>query len=45
MGRLRETAVELEVPLHDVDVLGVVWHGHYYMLLETPDEIRRRLLG
>ena len=35
MGRLRETSVELEVPLHDVDVLGIVWHGHYYKYLEA----------
>ncbi len=35
MGRLRETSVELEVPLYDVDVLGVVWHGHYYKYLEA----------
>jgi acyl-CoA thioester hydrolase len=34
MERLRETAVELEVPFHDVDVMGVVWHGHYYKYLE-----------
>lgn len=32
--RLHETTVELEVPFHDVDALGVVWHGHYYKYLE-----------
>ena len=32
--RLRETSVELEVPFHDVDLMGVVWHGHYYKYLE-----------
>jgi acyl-CoA thioester hydrolase len=26
--------VEAEVPFHDVDSLGVVWHGHYYKYLE-----------
>jgi acyl-CoA thioester hydrolase len=32
--RLRETSVELEVPFHHVDVMGIVWHGHYYAYLE-----------
>jgi acyl-CoA thioester hydrolase len=41
MRRLRETSVELEVPFHDVDMLGVVWHGHYYKYLEAA---RTRLL-
>ena len=39
--RLHETCVELEVPFHDVDMLGVVWHGHYYKYLEAA---RTRLL-
>lgn len=26
--------VELEVPFHDCDPLGVVWHGHYYKFFE-----------
>lgn len=39
--RLVETCVELEVPFHDVDMLGVVWHGHYYKYLEAA---RTRLL-
>lgn len=40
--RWHETRVELEVPFHDVDPLGVVWHGHYYKYLEIA---RCRLLG
>ncbi len=28
-------SVELEVPFHDVDVLEVVWHGHYPKYLEA----------
>ncbi len=32
--RLHETSVEVEVPFHDVDLLGVVWHGHYFKYLE-----------
>jgi acyl-CoA thioester hydrolase len=39
--RLHETSVDLEVPFHDVDSLGVVWHGHYYKYLEVA---RTRLL-
>lgn len=27
-------SVELTVPFHDVDVLHVVWHGHYYKYFE-----------
>ena len=26
--------VELEIPFHDVDVLGVAWHGHYAKYLD-----------
>lgn len=26
--------VELEVPFHDVDLLGIAWHGHYCKYLE-----------
>lgn len=32
---MREATVELTVPFHDVDVLHVVWHGHYYKYLEV----------
>lgn len=39
--RLRETSVDLEVPFRHVDLLGVVWHGHYYAYME---EARTRLL-
>ncbi len=27
-------AVELEIPFHEVDVLGVAWHGHYPRYLD-----------
>ena len=27
-------SVEIEVPFHDVDMLKVVWHGHYYKYFE-----------
>jgi acyl-CoA thioester hydrolase len=32
--RHRETSIELEVPFHDIDGLGIVWHGHYYKYFE-----------
>lgn len=28
------TSVRLEVPFHDIDVLGIAWHGHYYKYFE-----------
>ncbi len=40
-ARLRETTVDLEVPFHDIDGLGIVWHGHYYKYFEVA---RTRLL-
>ena len=40
-GRLRETSVELEVPFRHVDLLGVVWYGHYF---EYMEEARTQLL-
>jgi len=41
MERLCKTAVEIEVPFRHVDLMGVVWHGHYYEYLE---EARTALL-
>jgi len=41
MQRLFETTVEIEVPFRHVDLMGVVWHGHYYEYLE---EARTALL-
>jgi len=32
--RLHETAVEAEVPFHDVDAQRIVWHGHYAKYFE-----------
>jgi acyl-CoA thioester hydrolase len=29
-----EAEVEIEIPFHDVDVMGVAWHGHYVKYLE-----------
>jgi acyl-CoA thioester hydrolase len=33
--RLHETQVELDVPFHHVDALGIVWHGHYPKYFEA----------
>jgi acyl-CoA thioester hydrolase len=33
-GPISETA-EIEVAFHDVDLMAVVWHGHYFKYLET----------
>ncbi|MEJ2608857.1 MAG: acyl-CoA thioesterase [Candidatus Thiodiazotropha sp.] len=27
-------SVQLEVPFHDIDILGIAWHGHYYKYFE-----------
>lgn len=27
-------AIEGEVPFHDVDLLAIAWHGHYYKYME-----------
>jgi acyl-CoA thioester hydrolase len=40
--RLHETSIELVVPFHDCDPLGVVWHGHYFKYLELA---RTAMLG
>ena len=34
-GFKAEVSVDLEVPFHDVDMLRVVWHGHYYKYFEV----------
>ncbi len=32
------TAIELTVPFHDVDAMGVVWHGNYFRYFEVARE-------
>jgi len=29
-----EAEITLEVPFHDIDILGIAWHGHYYKYFE-----------
>lgn len=43
--RLRETSVEFEVPFRHVDVIGVVWHGHYYAYMEEARTLLLRSCG
>ena len=43
--RLHETRVELEVPFHDVDLMRIVWHGHYYKYFEVARTKLLRSLG
>lgn len=31
---MTEAEVEIEIPFHDVDVMGVAWHGHYVKYFE-----------
>jgi acyl-CoA thioester hydrolase len=33
--RALKAEVQVEVPFHDVDVMGVAWHGHYVKYFET----------
>ena len=42
-----QVEVELEVPFHDVDMLQLVWHGHYYKYFELARTqlLRQRGLG
>jgi len=32
--QVRSAEVEIEVPFHDVDMVGIVWHGHYAKYFE-----------
>jgi len=27
-------SIELEIPFHDIDIMGISWHGHYAKYLE-----------
>lgn len=37
--------IELDVPFHDVDVMGVVWHGHYVKYFEQARTALLRKIG
>ena len=34
-GRMLVAEVDVEVPFHDADPMGVTWHGNYFRYLET----------
>ena len=38
-------AVTLEVPFHDVDSMGIVWHGHYLKYFEIARTALMRRVG
>jgi len=31
---MTEAEIVIEIPFHDIDVMGVAWHGHYVKYLE-----------
>ncbi|WP_005036028.1 acyl-CoA thioesterase [Holophaga foetida] len=37
--------ITLEVPFHDVDSMGIVWHGHYVKYLEIARTALIRSIG
>lgn len=37
--------VILEIPFHDVDAMGVAWHGHYLKYLEIARTALMRTIG
>jgi acyl-CoA thioester hydrolase len=37
--------VILEIPFHDVDAMGVAWHGHYMKYLEIARTAMMRKIG
>lgn len=37
--------VIIEIPFHDVDAMGVVWHGHYIKYLEIARTAMLRKVG
>jgi acyl-CoA thioester hydrolase len=34
MTKLHQTSIDLQIPFHDVDMMEVVWHGHYVKYFE-----------
>lgn len=37
--------VQIDIPFHDIDSLGVVWHGHYYKYFELARTALLRKYG
>jgi acyl-CoA thioester hydrolase len=42
---MHEVRAQLEVPFYDVDILHVVWHGHYYKYFELARTELLRSIG
>ncbi|WP_257312814.1 acyl-CoA thioesterase [Geothrix fuzhouensis] len=40
-----QTSVTLEIPFHDVDSMGIVWHGHYLKYFEIARTALMRRAG
>jgi acyl-CoA thioester hydrolase len=40
-----QVAVTLEIPFHDVDSMGIVWHGHYLKYFEIARTALMRKAG
>jgi acyl-CoA thioester hydrolase len=34
MTKFHQTSIDLQIPFHDVDMMEVVWHGHYVKYFE-----------
>jgi acyl-CoA thioester hydrolase len=41
----RSVNVRLQIPFHDVDSMGVVWHGHYFKYFEIARTAFFRRVG
>ena len=37
--------VELTIPFHDVDMMGVAWHGNYFRYFEVAREALLNQIG
>ena len=44
-AHLKETSIEFEVPFRHIDMMGVVWHGHYYAYFEEARTALLRACG
>ena len=45
MTALLQADVTIDVPFHDVDSMGVVWHGHYLKYFEVARTALMRRVG
>lgn len=45
MTALLHAEIQIEIPFHDVDVMGIVWHGHYIKYFEIARTALMRKAG